>query len=246
MKTWIHPEDPYQMNWIEGKNEWGMVKCPKGISVRIEQEVEYNILKERYIFTNEMPYDIFTSTLDIAIYTPFNDNYEAAEVCMTNRCHTHIWCGKNVSYVMALRMGNKAPHLGLMLTKGSLEGYSVERDLEKMSNDRGDFLLHPEPFHLKPKETYIIEWVLFWHEGKQDFYQKLRNFSNYIEVKADSYTVFTEEMIQIQITPMNGMPVVVTDLITKEEKQIEKDQNNTYILREYADQVGEKKYLIKI
>ena len=151
MKTWIHPEDPYQMNWIEGKNEWGMVKCPKGISVRIEQEVEYNI-----------------------------------------------------------------------------EGYSVERDLEKMSNDRGDFLLHPEPFHLKPKETYIIEWVLFWHEGKQDFYQKLRNFSNYIEVKADSYTVFTEEMIQIQITPMNGMPVVVTDLITKEEKQIEKDQNNTY------------------
>ena len=245
MKTWIHPEDPYQMNWIEGKNEWGMVKCPKGISVRIEQEVEYNILKERYIFTNEMSYDIFTSTLDIAIYTPFNDNYEAAEVCMTNRCHTHIWCGKNVSYVMALRMGNKAPHLGLMLTKGSLEGYSVERDLEKMSNERGDFLLHPEPFHLKPKETYIIEWVLFWHEGKQDFYQKLRNFSNYIEVKADSYTVFTEEMIQIQITPMNGMPVVVTDLITKEEKQIEKDQNNTYILREYADQVGEKKYLIK-
>ena len=29
MKTWIHPEDPYQMNWIEGKNEWGMVNAQK-------------------------------------------------------------------------------------------------------------------------------------------------------------------------------------------------------------------------
>lgn len=244
MKRWIHPDDPYQMNWVEGKKEWGTVKCPAGISVQIEQKAENDILTERYVFTNESSHDIFTSATDIAIYTPFNDNYEAAKVCMTNRCHTHIWCGKNVSYIMALRMGKEAPHLGLMLTKGSLEGYSAERDLEKSSNDRGDFLLHPEPFHLRPKESYLIEWILFWHNGKEDFYTKLREFENYIEVKADSYTVFKEELIQIQITPMNQMPIIVTDLSNGEKKSLEKE-GNTYILREYANQTGERNYSIQ-
>lgn len=55
------------------------------------------------------------------------------------KSHAHIWCGGEVSYVMGLRMVVEAPHLGLILTKGSLKSYSVERDLSLISNDRGDF-----------------------------------------------------------------------------------------------------------
>lgn len=36
-------------------------------------------------------------------------------------------------------------------------GYSVERDFDKMSKDRGDFLLHPVPL----AESGLV-WVSFW------------------------------------------------------------------------------------
>ena len=96
---------------------------------------------------------------------------------MTTKCHTHIWCGENISYVMCLRMGGEAPHLGLALTDGSLSGYSVERDFEKISNDRGDFILHPSPVALVPNESFTIEWKLFWHNGKTIFTAKLINYA---------------------------------------------------------------------
>lgn len=137
MKELINANDKYKMNWIEGNTEWGTVKCPKGISVKKTSSQSDDIITERYTFTNTTDKDIFTSLKDISIYTPFNDDYTCgAKACMTTKCHTHIWCGENISYVMCLRMGGEAPHLGLALTDGSLSGYSVERDFEKISNDR--------------------------------------------------------------------------------------------------------------
>ena len=38
MKTWIHPQDPYRMNWIEGVKEWGTALCPPSLSVTVTQE----------------------------------------------------------------------------------------------------------------------------------------------------------------------------------------------------------------
>ena len=169
MKSIIHHSDKYQMNWIEGNTEWGTVKVPDGISVSVKSEKVNDTVTERYIFTNTSGKDIFTSLNDISIYTPFNDDYSDSETCMKKRCHTHIWCGEDISYVMCLRMGGEAPHLGLVLTKGSLGGYSIERDLSKISNDRGDFILHPSPVSLAPNENFTVEWTLFWHNGKTDF-----------------------------------------------------------------------------
>lgn len=202
MKTLIHPNDPYKMNWVEGNKEWGTVKCPEGIEATAVSKQEGNIVFESYTFTNVTERDIFTSLQDIAIYTTFNDDYKDSETCVTKRCHTHIWCGEDITYVMALRMGGEAPHLGMVLTKGSIGGYSVERDFKKMSNDRGDFLMHPSPVSLSPGESFTIEWTLFWHEGKEDFYKKLPEYcEKYIEVKAENYVVFEGEKININITP---------------------------------------------
>ena len=114
MKELINANDKYKMNWIEGNTEWGTVKCPKGISVKKTSSQSGDIITERYTFTNTTDKDIFTSLKDISIYTPFNDDYTCgAKACMTTKCHTHIWCGENISYVMCLRMGGEAPHLGL-------------------------------------------------------------------------------------------------------------------------------------
>lgn len=100
-------------------------------------------------------------------------------------------------------MGGEAPHLGLVLTEGSIGGYSAERDFEKMSNDRGDFILHPAPIVLAPNESFVIEWKLFAHNGKEDFYNKLIKLCpKYISVKAENYVVFRGEKIHIEIEPV--------------------------------------------
>jgi hypothetical protein len=202
MKSLIAPKDKHQMNWVEGFMEWGTVKAPKTLKVEHSSQEEKGILTESYRFTNISDVPVFTSLRDISIYTTFADDYCSSEVCTKKRCHTHIWCGGEVSYVMALRMGGEAPHLGLVLTKGSLAGYSIERDLAKGSNDRGDFLLHPSPTELEPGESFDIQWKLFWHEGKDDFYRQLPLLNHkFLRVEAKQYVVFAGEDISLTVTP---------------------------------------------
>jgi hypothetical protein len=227
MEKLIHPNDKHKMNWVEGAVTWGTVKCPEGITVQVESRAVGDTVAETYTFTNETDRDIFTSLRDISIYTPFNDNYETASVCVTNRCHTHIWCGGEVSYVLALRMGGEPPHLGLTLTKGSLGGYSVERDLSKRSNDRGDFLLHPSPIALIPGEGFTVEWVLFWHDGKDDFEQKLKRHNpRHISVRSDNYVVFQGEPIKIYADG-NLYIDEVADTLGERSYKINKNEVNT-------------------
>lgn len=208
-----HPEDSHAMNWVEGEATWGMTRLPEGITCQVKRSftAEGNY-QEHYCFTNTTGLDIFTCTADIAIYATFNDSYPDAATCMTQRCHAHIWCGGESSYVMALRMGGQAPHLGLMVTQGGLEAYSVERDEGQISNDRGDFLLHPSPAQLGPGESFTIAWELFWHEGKQDFYKKLLAYSTFMAVRAERYVLFQGEPLEIQVPEgtiifENGAPV---------------------------------------
>lgn len=211
MKTLILNGDPHQMNWVEGSAEWGAVKAPGGLRVEKSSRREQDLLYERYTFTNQTPRDLFTSLTDVGIYTPFNDDYRDASQCMTNRCHAHVWCGGGVSYVMALRMGGEPPHLGLALVEGSLAGYSVERDqagdgqgspMECLSNDRGDIILHPAPASLGPGESFSVEWVLFPHQGKEDFYRQLPLLCpRYMGVSADRYVAFQGESFRLWARP---------------------------------------------
>ena len=176
MEEFVLQNDPARMNWVEGYIEWGTVRCAAPLRVETEQVREGDILRERYTFINETNREVFTKLTDIAIYATFNDDYTTARECMHHKCHTHIWCGGAVSYVMALRMGGAAPHLGLVLTEGALGGYSVERDLSRISNDRGDFLLHPAPFVLAPGERYTLAWTLFPHAGRASFLNTAKQY----------------------------------------------------------------------
>lgn len=247
MKELIFKNDQYKMNWIEGNAEWGCVKVPEGISTEVRSEQYEDIIKEEYIFTNTSDKDIFTSLNDIGIYTPFNDDYKDAQTCMTQRCHTHIWCGENISYVMALRMGGEAPHLGLVLTKGSLGGYSVERDLSKISNDRGDFILHPSPVSLSPNESFSIAWILFPHDGKEDFYSKLKKYNaDHIYINAEKYTVFANEEIIVKIEPSFDFDRSDVE-IKRNGKNVNFSISNEKIcINETISEYGEQKYSIKV
>ena len=99
------------------------IECYKNIVC-----LENGELEECYTFENVSGEPLFIKEKDAYIYVPFNDSYEKAEVGLEKRCNAHLFIGENATYVMALRQGGRAPHLGLVLTKGSIIGYGVERD----------------------------------------------------------------------------------------------------------------------
>ena len=212
-----HLADQAQMNWCEGVATWGTLKdftmqdcrstdCHleavyRHVRLSLEAKVTRTLLPngnygEHYCFNNTGSLPLFFKRGDLGIYTTFNDNYEAADICMTQRCHTHIWCGGETSYVNALKMGGGPFNLGLVLTRGSLSDYSVERNLQQSSNDRGDFILHPSPFTLMPGASYELNWELFWH-NHDDFSDKLLAYANTVLLESAQDTVFDGENITV-------------------------------------------------
>ena len=212
----VNKNDEYSMNWVSGNSVWGSVKdaelthfslTEKGMKsellhkkfrISVERSLKEDKFSESYTFTNTSGYPVFAKKGEIGIYATFNDSYDGADICMSERCNTHIWCGENTTWVNALKMGVSDINLGLVLTKGSIDCYSVERDLEKVSNDRGDFILHPAAFSLEPGESYTVEWELFFHKGTEDFTKKLYEYDIIIP-KAKHYTVFESEEIELFI-----------------------------------------------
>ncbi len=245
MKEMIYSQDKYRMNWIEGTVEWGTVKCRLPLNVEVKRHYEGNIIKEQYIFTNNTDKDIFTKLTDIGIYTPFNDDYTTAAECMTNKCHAHIWCGNETAYVMALRMGGEAPHAGLVLNSGAIGGYSVERDMERMSNDRGDFILHPSPFSLAPNESYMISWTLFPHNGKEDFYKQTSVYCDkFLDIRAEKYVLFKGENINVEIKSDFLFKEKDVHILLGDKKADFTVKDNSVFFKVNAEVQGEMKYQI--
>ena len=81
--------------------------------------LENGELEECYTFENVSGEPLFIKEKDAYIYVPFNDSYEKAEVGLEKRCNAHLFIGEKCYFMlMALRQGGRAPHLGLVLTKG--------------------------------------------------------------------------------------------------------------------------------
>lgn len=194
------PWDDCAMNWVTAEKIWGSVRCIYDMDVTVFREyTNRHTLKETFVFYNGTDFDIYTESTQMGICVPLPDYYTDAGICLTQCCHAHIWCGESSSYIMAVRMGGKAPHLGMVLRKGKLQGYSVEREEhavgreEELSNRRGDFILHPENCHLRSREAYVLEWELFWFQNKEDFRCRLRSTENYIYAEAVSHVLFLGE-----------------------------------------------------
>ena len=194
-------DDAYGMNWVNNDYAiWGEIRCNVGLSAKIVRRyTERDSLLETYIFKNETDFDIYLTGTELGICLPFPDYYTDALTCMTQCCNTHVWCGGASSYIMALRMGGKPPHLGVILREGAWKGYSIERKAstagreENVSNQRGCIILHPENFHLKPGEEYILSWELVWFEGKEDFRERLLAVPDFVYIESDAFLVLGEQ-----------------------------------------------------
>lgn len=181
---------------------------------------------ERYTVTNLRKQDVFLGQEDFGIEVPFNDKYTNADECMIRRCNTHIWCGHHTAYINALRMGISDCNLGLVLTQGSVDSYSIRHQHIKGESYRGRFILNSGAFHLCSGEQYVMEWELFWHTGNQDFYQQAVKFPSFIEVKTENETVYMGEAINFTAKVQKNAKNIS---VSCGDKQIDFTENNDNI-----------------
>ena len=119
----------------------------------------------------------------IAVSTPWRDVYFSAADSLRGAVHAHLWTGGRDSWVWAIPMSGVGPGLGLVLTAGTLDAYSVaSRNIVTSSNIRGHLYLHPtdharnpgamggqRPILLPPGASYRWAWRLDWYEDLSTF-----------------------------------------------------------------------------
>ena len=219
--NWVVKPDGSQYPWVTSPDGWGLgyftadgkhYRWSKPTLVTSDNSIHYqcgNVFVtvsrkmrddgfiEKYTFTNKGNKPV--SLIDVGIFTPFNDNYPDAETCVKSRCHAHVWAGGNSAYVYALRMGAYAPHIGLVLTKGSISDYEIwHRGNDKgNSQTRGIIALCPDNMTLKPGKSELIEWKVFSHNGKDDFCDKATKSGCNI-VEADNYLVTPGQYVAVK------------------------------------------------
>lgn len=239
VKEIVFSKDPKQMNWLREDFPYAEVKCPPEFSAEVQNEKDGDVLTTKIVVSYNGAHPYFTNAGSIGVSFPLQDRYTDSVTCRDYRCHAHVFCGKNTSYIMALRMGGAAPHLGMVLTKGSLSAYSIERDLKLQSNDRGCFWLHPSAQEFAPGDTMTLEWKVFPHQGREDFREKLRAFSQVILVDAEQYVIYPGETSKVTIEP-----VFQAEKVTVNGASLEKTENGVYEYLFENEKTGE--YVLSI
>ena len=248
----INNYDEHQMNWVEEGKHWGKLTLPDGMEGTVQRffSKEGNLV-ERYTFVNKRETDYFGLKGEIGITVPLPDNYKSAEICMKKRCHAHIWCGMNQSYIAAVRMGGTGSNLGLMLTDGSVYGYSIQRNEEAISNDRGSFILHPQIEHLMPGEAAQIEWELFWFQDMREFQKIVESYGNSLSIHLNKAVLFPGEEMEMQIvcgsnyTDSSMVEIIKNGLQVPYEKEIQ--EGKLFIsIRQISMEPEEQNWQIKV
>ena len=195
-RTYSEPFAPVSVsvNEIESRAVYENGRCRVSTEYRF---LENGNLQMRYGIKNITHTVICVNRDTFCVNFPFNDRYTYAEECMNSRCHTHIWCGENTSWINALKMGVSDYNIGMLLTEGSLVSYS---QYGCKTNERGYFQLEPETVLLKSGEEYTLSWEMFPHSGNAEFFEKLRTYNSYIGIKAKHYTVFMGESLEFTVS----------------------------------------------
>lgn len=213
-------QDSHQMNWVgnggcigeiyamPGWNKtfdepFSLVECNENSSIFQNKQIKVSVRRsfdadgcyvENYTFQNITDSDLFFKKGDVGIYVSLCDEYHSALVSLTEKCNAHIWCGEEISWINALRQGASEQNLGMVLTKGSVDAYSIDRENQKIQTARrGKIIIHPELLHLLPDEEYELEWKFFIHKGTDDFFEKLTKYERNIHFHIENYTVMGDE-----------------------------------------------------
>lgn len=235
----IFSNDAYRMNWLRPDVPYAQVRAPKWLTSVVETSRDGDAWYTTIHLTNTSNRPLFTHDQTIGIALPLETRYEETEHCLTSRAHVHLFCGENISWALALRMGGDAPHLGLVLTQGSLAGYSVEHNGPR-ANDRGCLVVHPSADVWQAGETKTLAWTIFSHAGKTDFFRKLPKYSRYVHAEAEKYVLHPGEEGVLHIKPSFEARTVLVDGTPIS------GEGNVYTLRWTAKTLGEHTFRIEV
>lgn len=142
---------------------------------------------------------------ELGINLSFRDEYPDSETCMRACYNEHIHCGgSGASYICALKMDESKSNVGLFVTTGGFLSYS-QRGV--CSNNRGEFILHPELHSLHSQEIYRLSYEIFPCAGKNGFLEQCKSYHNFINIMSSNYSYFLGEEIFFKIE-CNGVPKV--------------------------------------
>ena len=95
-------------------------------------------------------------------------------------------------------MDGAPPGLGLVLTQGSVSGYSLEN--AKSSDDRGAIILHPAPMTLAPGASSTVSWVVLAQAGWDDFFRQAAAIPAFVQMTASDYTLELGRSVSVAAT----------------------------------------------
>jgi hypothetical protein len=170
------------------------------VRLEVQRSLRGGLLHERYRFRNSGK--AAAPIWGMALNVPFNDNYPDADTCVTRRCNAHVWCGGDVVWANALRMGGTGPHLGMLASGMSSQGYAVSGRgaLNGGSNARGCLMLVQDGWTLEPGASRDFTLTFFWHQGWDDFRTQVAALGGSVGISADRYAVVAGDSIQVSGT----------------------------------------------
>ena len=229
----------HRMNLLRPDVPYAQVRAPKWLSAVVDTRCNGDVWHTAIHLTNTSDKPVFTHDQTIGVTLPLETRYEETEHCLTSRAHVHLFCGEHISWALALRMGGDAPHLGLVLTRGSLAGYSVEHN-GPLANDRGCLVVHPSADVWQAGETKTLAWTIFPHSGKADFFRKLPEYTRYVHAEAERYVLHPGEEGMLYIRPSFAAKSVMVDGMPLS------GEDNAYTLRWTAEKLGEHTFRIEV
>ncbi len=174
---WNTPES--LEGWPDGNR--AVHALAEGLHLIIDRTWNADRLTERYTFRNTSEHSIQLDT--IGIQTPFADLYEDSARAIESSVHAHVFTGGRWSWVLAQPMSGSGRSLGLIVTEGTLQAYSVEsRNPNTLSNARGHLVMHPvdagrspnafggqQPIALDQGTEWTLAWSAGWYDSSADF-----------------------------------------------------------------------------
>ena len=83
----------------------------------------------------------------------------------------------NKTYVKAMRQSEKAPHIALIVEKGTIGRYEMLEVEKPSSVNNGRYVLtfYPESYILKPGKSYTLQWNVFVYNNEEEFNEGLKD-----------------------------------------------------------------------
>lgn len=185
-----HPKDTHNMNFIRSGRAFGEVSLPPGLKVTRQLERDERGRFHYLIrIQNTTAFDVFAREGEIQIALPLAENEGEGREKLSVNCHAHIQCALDSSYILAFRRSGEAPHLGIVLEKGQLDSYSVER----AEGERGVFLLQTPARQFRPKEERVLCFGFFWFTNQVDAKRRLLEEPSILSMKSKHFIFYPRE-----------------------------------------------------